>query len=95
MSACCRASVARGRPGAWRVTKEACAWLAPGALWVLVPKCPGCIVAYAAVSTGIGMSFTVAAWLRVALLILAGGALLFLVATRLLRLLRHFIITTH
>lgn len=38
--------------------------LLPGILLMLIPKCPICLAAWIAFGTGIGISFTVAAWLR-------------------------------
>ncbi len=38
--------------------------LLPGIILFLIPKCPLCLAAWIALGTGIGISFTVAAWLR-------------------------------
>jgi hypothetical protein len=45
---------------------------------VLTPKCPACVVAYVAVFTGLGMSLTVAAYLRTGVITLAVIALVWL-----------------
>jgi hypothetical protein len=61
-------------------------WAVPGAILVLVPKCPLCLAAYIAFGTGIGVSVSTAAYLRVALLAACAVSILFLT----LRLLRRF-----
>ena len=38
-------------------------WVGPGAVMVLIPKCPACVAAYLAI-VGVGVSFGVAAELR-------------------------------
>ena len=54
-------------------------WIIPGALVALLPKCPMCLVAYAAVA-GIGLSFSAATHLHTTLLLLCAGWILFLAA---------------
>jgi hypothetical protein len=51
------------------------------AVWVLMPKCPMCVVAYAALWTGLGLSLTQATYLRWSLL-LGSAALLAFVAVK-------------
>ena len=45
-------------------------WLAPGVGLVLLPKCPACFAAWLAVATGLGVTATAAAQLRIVLTIL-------------------------
>lgn len=54
-------------------------WVAPSAALLLIPKCPLCIVGYVAAATGIGLSFSLAWYLRSALIAasLAGVVYLF------------------
>ena len=70
-------------PSRWhRVVVQMAGWIVPGAALALLPKCPACVVAYVALFTGVGISLTVATYLRVTVLILCAAMLLYL-ATRL------------
>ena len=60
--------------------------LIPGFLLVFVPKCPLCLMAYAAMFTGLGMSFTTASYLRVAMIVVCIAAAVYLVSRRYLKL---------
>jgi hypothetical protein len=59
--------------------------LAPAVVLALTPKCPACVVAYVAVFTGLGVSLTVAAYLRTGAITLAIIALAWLVTVALWR----------
>ena len=73
MKACCQ--------GRKRSTGVA-AWLVPGSLLVLMPKCPVCLAGYIALFTGLGLSVPAASRLRL-FLIIACSMILALLAVRL------------
>ncbi len=52
-------------------------WIVPSVGLALLPKCPMCIVAYIAFTTGIGISVTAATRLREAAVVLLVSALVF------------------
>jgi Flp pilus assembly protein TadB len=64
---------------------ELARWIAPGAALAIVPKCPACIAAYIALATGVGVSMTTAAHIRIALIAVCVSALAFAAARRLTR----------
>ena len=61
-------------------------WIFSGAILALMPKCPACLAAYVAASTGLGLSLPVANGLRTMLLVLCIASMLYLG----LRMLRSF-----
>ena len=87
MKPCCHAS------GSQRNTRAAASpikrilgaleWVVPGAIFVAIPKCPACVAAYIALATGMGVSLSTAAHLRLLGLALCGGALAYVAAKRL------------
>jgi hypothetical protein len=74
-----RAGDSACRPASrWRRGGEVAGWIVPGALLVLMPKCPMCVAGYVAAVSGLGVSLTSAAYLRTGLVGLCVGALVFL-----------------
>jgi hypothetical protein len=85
MNACCDAAGGRKTPAWLRRVREILAWVLPSVGLVLVPKCPLCLAAQVALWTGLGLSFSAAAYLRWTLLFLCIATLLFLIVKRLIR----------
>jgi len=68
--------------GASRSFSKLFQWLLPGAIFMLVPKCPACLAAHVMLWTGLGLSFSAAWYLRWGMLLMGGAALMFLIAER-------------
>jgi hypothetical protein len=75
-AACCSSEPGRRVVGrrAWGLAQ----WLGPGAVLAFLPKCPLCLAAYVAAATGIGLSLPAAANLRMVLIVVCVGSLLYL-----------------
>lgn len=74
---CCGGGTASRRP-ARRLTMAATSVL-PGAVLVLLPKCPLCLAAWLTVVTGVGFSTTGAAWVRGILAVLSVTVVAFVI----------------
>jgi hypothetical protein len=72
----------RPRPTFVRRFLENAGWIVPGAILALLPKCPACVVTYAVVGTGVGLSLSATTYLRTLLVVLCVTSLLFLAARR-------------
>jgi hypothetical protein len=83
MSVCCDAVGGRKTLTSMRRVREIFAWVLPSAVLVLVPKCPICLAAEVTLWTGIGLSLSMATYLRWVLLFLCVASLLFLIVERL------------
>src|SRR5262245_42066669 len=85
MKTCCAAAGDGQLSKSLQRPRETLAWILPTAALLLVPKCPACVAAHVALWTGIGLSFSTAAYLRWALLLVCSASLLFLIWERLSR----------
>ncbi len=82
---CCQQPAPRDEqrpPAALELFHHAAKWGLPGALLVAMPKCPACVAAYCTVFTGVGLSLSAAAHLRILLLSLCAATLVVLTAKR-------------
>jgi hypothetical protein len=96
-SCCCRSAAAssdspaplrRQNASFGRKAIELAGWLIPGTLLAFFPKCPLCVAGYVALATGLGMSLTVATYMRWTLLAFCFGSLAFMASRLLIRRLR-------
>src|SRR5688572_11499218 len=76
------------RPAFVRRCVEIAEWAMPGAALALLPKCPGCVAAYVAIWTGIGISAPTATYVRIGLVVLCVASLSYLAARQARRLIR-------
>jgi hypothetical protein len=83
MSACCDTAGVRKTPALVQGAREVFAWGLPGAILVLVPKCPACLAAHVTLWTGLGLSLSTATSVRRVLLFVCVVSLLILIVRRL------------
>ena len=72
-------------PALVRRALGAARWAAPSITLALMPKCPACFAGYIALWTGVGLSFTAAYYLRIALIMICGLSLAVLAAAHVRR----------
>jgi hypothetical protein len=71
-------------------TVEFIGWLVPSVVLALIPKCPVCFAAYIGLWTGMGLSLSVATYLRVSLMVVSIALILFLAVRFARTLIRKF-----
>jgi hypothetical protein len=81
--ACCGAG-SNNRPATFRSIFHFGGWLAPGAILLLVPKCPLCIVIYVGMFSGITLTISTASGVRFTLIAASLFVLIYLAVRRLL-----------
>jgi hypothetical protein len=74
---CCAGDSPSSRRG-WELAAGAFSF----GIWALMPKCPLCVAAHVAVWTGLGLSFTAAAYVRWSLLLSSGLVLFYITLKR-------------
>lgn len=81
MSDCCKAGELRST--SWRGRcAELAGWAVQGVTIAFMPKCPACLAAYIALWTGVGLSFSMATYLRWTLMGLCAASFSYLVLRR-------------
>ena len=70
------------QPSVARRSTAFAGWIVSAGILALLPKCPACIAAYLAIASGIGISITTAAYLRIGLLALSVASLSYFAASR-------------
>ena len=55
-------------------------WVLPSTALALMPKCPACLAAYVAAGTGLGISFSVASYMRSAAIVACLAFMVIMVA---------------
>jgi hypothetical protein len=78
-AACCALPHRRGKTRRWFGVGGS---IGPGAMLLLLPKCPACVAAWLAVWTGAGLAAPVAEYLRPVLLVIFVASVIHLVAAR-------------
>lgn len=83
MTCCCRNQTPLRNKTLLSKAGVATQWILPSVALAFVPKCPGCVAAYVALWTGLGISLTTATYLRWVLIAICLTALAVLALSRL------------
>lgn len=81
MTSCCCVPKA-AQPTLVRRAAGVAGWILPGALLLLMPKCPACLAAYIALGTGLSLTVSMAGYVQTGLMVIC-SIVLTLLAVRL------------
>ena len=76
---CCCGDPGRSAQAAVKKRKNIAGGVVPAILLILMPKCPACLAAYVSVATGLGIGFTTARYMRIALIALCLASMVYFV----------------
>jgi hypothetical protein len=82
--------IAGGRPPSLsRRCVDFAGWIVSGGMLALLPKCPVCLVAYVAIGAGVELSVSTATCLRMLLVVLCVGSLVYFSAKTIRRIVKQ------
>lgn len=94
-TSCCHSKPPAQTKTSWRSSVlESIAWIVPGTLLAVMPKCPICLAAYLALFTGMGIPLSAAGYLRTSLIAVCCISLVYLAIRRLPKLAARLVSST-